>query len=124
MEHRIQQLELKLAEQERVNAAMSDDIRSLKEIQNGDRRECQEGFKHHETKKKKLFALFGEVNTRVAALQDQQESMATKAEFQYVHTILRKLPGLTSARSLLGKLDDLKSAHSEPCSICIPLTLK
>lgn len=38
MEHRIQQLELRITEQERANVALRDDIKSLKDIQNGDRK--------------------------------------------------------------------------------------
>jgi inorganic pyrophosphatase len=82
MEHRIKQLELKLAEQERVNAAMCEDIKSLKEIQNGDRKEYRTSFEHYEEKKKKFSAVLREVNGRTTALQDQQERLATKAELQ------------------------------------------
>jgi len=92
MEHRIEQLELKLAEQEQTNAALRDDIKGLKEIQNGDRREYQTGFEHFEAKKKKQYALLGQADSDILALQDQQERLATKEELKYVDT----------ARLLLG----------------------
>lgn len=88
MEHRIQQLELRLAEQERANAGQRDDIKeqqqviaglrsdmkehervntelrgdmmSLKVILDGDRKESQAGFEHQDQKKKKLFGLLGQ----------------------------------------------------------------
>lgn len=88
MEHRIEQLELKLAEQEQVNAALREDIKSLKEIQNGDRKECQTGFDHYEQKKKKFSGLLSEVIKSTSALQGQQERLATKAELQYVTHIV------------------------------------
>ena len=84
MERRIQQLELKIIEHQRANVALRDDVKSLKDIQNDDRREYQEGFEYHDTKKKKLFGLLGEVNKSIDALQNQQDSMATKTELQYV----------------------------------------
>lgn len=93
MEHRIQQLEFKLAEQElklaaqeQTNVALREDIKSLKEIQNGDRGECQAGFEHLEGKNKKTYALLGEANSSIIALQDQQVRLATKAELRYVYT--------------------------------------
>ena len=92
MEHRIQQLEFKLAEQERVNVGLRDDIKSLKEIQSGDRTEYQKGFEHYEQKKKKFSGLLREVNASIFALQNQQERLATKAEFEYVDAVLL-LPG-------------------------------
>ena len=99
MEHRIQQLELKLAEQERVHAAMYDDIKSLKDIQNGDRREYQASFEHYEKKKKKFFTLLKEANANIATLQeDQQTRLATKVELQYVHIVLCCLDQLTDIR--------------------------
>ena len=130
MEHGIQQLELRLAEQEqrfseqerliaelrgdmkehervtaelrgdmkeyeRVNADLQGDIKSLKAIIDGDRKEYQTGFEHHDQKKKKLFGLLGEVKESlgevkdsVAALQGYQEHFAAKAELQYVHIML------------------------------------
>lgn len=87
MERRIEQLELKLAEQERANAALREDIQGLKEIQNGDRKEYQTGYEHFEAKKKKLYALLGRADSSILALQDQQERLATKEELQYVDTI-------------------------------------
>ena len=92
MEHRIQQLELKLAEQERVNVGLRDDIKSLKEIQSGDRAEYQKGFEHYEQKKKKFSGLLREASTSMIALQDQHERLATRAEFEYVYAVLL-LPG-------------------------------
>lgn len=93
MQHRIQQLERKLAEQElkfvaqeQVNAALGEDIKSLKEIQNGDRREYQRGYEHFEAKKKKLYALLGQADSGIIALQHQQERLATKADLRYVYT--------------------------------------
>lgn len=88
MAHRIQQLERKLAEQEQTNAALREDIKSLKEIQNGDRGECQAGFEHLEGKNKKTYALLGEANSSIIALQDQQGRLATKAELRYVYARL------------------------------------
>lgn len=117
MEHRIEQLELKLAEQEQTNAGLRADIKSLKEIQYGHRTEYLEGFEHYEQKKKKFSGLLGEVNTKVSALQDQQGRLATKAELQYVYTLLSlTLAGLTFSRLLSAQLDELKYVHSRPCS--------
>lgn len=87
MERRIEQLELKLAEQERANAALREDIQGLKEIQNGDRKEYQTGYEHFEAKKKKLYTLLGRADSSILALQDQQERLVTKEELQYVDTI-------------------------------------
>ena len=91
MEHRIEQLELKLAEQEQVNAGLRDDIKSLKEIQYGNRTEYLQGFEHYEQKKKKFSGLLAEANTSISALQAQKELLATKEELQYVASILLSL---------------------------------
>jgi pyruvate-formate lyase len=88
MEHRIQQLELKLAEQEQVNAGLRDDIKSLKEIQYGNRTEYLKGFEHYEQKKKKFAGVLEEANKSMSALQDQQELLATKEELQYATQIM------------------------------------
>ena len=88
MEHRIQQLELKLAEQEQVNAGLRDDIKSLKEIQHGNRTEYIKGFEHYEQKKKKFAGVLEEANISIFALQDRQELFATKEELQYVTQIV------------------------------------
>ena len=88
MEHRIQQLELKLAEQEQVNAGLRDDIKSLKEIQYGNRTEYLKGFEHYEQKKKKFAGVLEEANTSISAMQDHQELLATKTELQYVTEIV------------------------------------
>ncbi|GAB7324602.1 hypothetical protein MBLNU13_g08492t2 [Cladosporium sp. NU13] len=82
MEHRIAQLELKLAEQEQTNAGLRADIKRLKEIQYGNRTECLKGFEHYEQKKKKFSGLLGEVITNISTLQDQQELLATKEELE------------------------------------------
>ena len=87
MEDRIQQLELKLAEQEPVNAGLRDDIKSLKEIQYGNRTEYLKGFEHYEAKKKKFAGVLEETNTSISDLQDQQELLATKEELQYATLI-------------------------------------
>jgi Tfp pilus assembly protein PilN len=86
MEHRIQQLELKLAEQERANAAMCDDIKSLEDIRNGDRREYHASFEHYEKKKKKFSTLLKEANASIVVLQEDQQT--PKAELQYVYIVL------------------------------------
>jgi hypothetical protein len=116
MEHRIQQLELKLAEQEQANAALREDIKSLKEIQNGDREEYRTGFDHYEQKKKKFSGLLSEVIKITSALQGQQERLSTKAELQYVsHSSCNCYQtGLTFARLLSVQLDDLKYGHATP----------
>lgn len=88
MEHRIQQLELKLAEQEQVNAGLTDDIKSLKEIQHCNRTEYIKGFEHYEQKKKKFAGVLEEANECISALQDRQELFATKEELQYVTQIV------------------------------------
>ena len=92
MEHRVEQLELRLAEQEQANAALREDIKGLKDIQNGDRREYQTGYEHFEAKKKKLYALLGQADSSIVDLQGQQERFATKDELRYVGTV-RLLPG-------------------------------
>ena len=91
MEHRIEQLELKLAEQGQTNAALREDIKGLKDIQKGDRREYQTGFEYFEAKKKKLYALLGQAGSSILALQDQQERLATKEELRYVYNMLSLL---------------------------------
>lgn len=90
MEHRIQQLErkLKLVTQEQANAALREDVKSLKETQKGDRGEYRAGFGHCEAKKKKTYALLGEADSRIVDLQHQQECLATKAELRYVYTVI------------------------------------
>lgn len=114
-ERRIRQLELKFTEQEKLISELRDDIKSLKVLQNGDRKEYQKASEYHDTKKKKLFALFGELNERVADL-------ATKTELQYVNRISHYWPPwteLTLARSLSKQLDDLKYEHTIPDFACL-----
>ena len=84
MEHRIAQLELKLAEQEQTNAGLRADIKSLKQIQDGNRTEYFKGFEYHEQKNKKFSALLGEVITNISALQEQQRLWDTKEQIQSV----------------------------------------
>lgn len=91
MEQRVRQLEMKLEEQQAANAGLRDDMKDLKELVNGDRQESKESFSHHDAKKKKLFALLEDVNKSVAKLQDEQKSMASKAE---LHTLSRQLDDL------------------------------
>lgn len=98
MEHRIQQLELKLAEQEQVNAGLRDDIKSLKEIQYGNRTEYLKGFEHYEQKKKKFAGVLEKANTSISALQDHQELFATKEELQYVTQTVLSLPDSANIR--------------------------
>jgi septal ring factor EnvC (AmiA/AmiB activator) len=114
MEHRIEQLERKLAEQEQTNSGLRADIKSLKEIQHGNRTEYLKGFEYYEHKKKKFSGLLGDANTRVSAIQDQQQLLATKAELQYVtHTPYSYYQTkLTFARSLSAQLDELKYVHT------------
>ena len=81
MEHRIQQLELKLAEQEQVNAGLRDDIKSLKE-----------------QKKKKFAGVLEEVNKSMSALQDQQGLLATEEELQYATQIMLLLSDQANIR--------------------------
>ena len=84
MEHRIEQLELKLAEQEQTNAGLRADIKSLKDIQNGDRNEYLAQLEHFDAKIKKLFALLREANASTAAQEDQPQHLDTDEELQYV----------------------------------------
>jgi uncharacterized coiled-coil protein SlyX len=69
------ELELQVAEQAIIISGLQDDIKSLKELQNGDRAEFQKGLEYQDLKKKKLFALVGE-------LDNSRELQATKADLQ------------------------------------------
>jgi uncharacterized coiled-coil protein SlyX len=115
MEHRIQQLELKLVEQEKVNAGLRDDIKSLKDIQNGDRNEYLAQLEHFDAKIKKLFALLREANTSTAAQKDQLERLVTDNGLQYVYVVLCCQAALTFARLFSGQLDDPRYVHAEDC---------
>jgi hypothetical protein len=81
-EQRIQDLEQKVAEQEKINSDLHDDIKSFKALQNGDRAEFYKRLEYQDLKKKKLFALVGE-------LSNSRELLATKADLRYVGTITR-----------------------------------
>jgi hypothetical protein len=81
-DQRIPELELKVAEQARIISGLQDDIKSLKELQNGDRVEFLKGLQYQNLKKKKLFALVGE-------LKNSRELLATNADLQYVGTATR-----------------------------------
>jgi hypothetical protein len=81
-EQRIRDLEQKVAEQEKINSGLHDDIKNFKVLQNGDRTEFYKGLEYQDLKKKKLFALVGE-------LSNSRETLATKADLQYVGTTTR-----------------------------------
>jgi uncharacterized coiled-coil protein SlyX len=81
-DQRIPELELKVAEQAGIISGLQDDIKSLKELQNGDRVELLKGLQYQNLKKKKLFALVGELN-------NSRELLATNADLQYVGTATR-----------------------------------
>jgi hypothetical protein len=79
-EQRIRDLEQKVAEQEKINSGLYDDIKNFKVLQNGDRTEFYKGLEYQDLKKKKkLFALVGE-------LSNSRETLATEADLRYVGT--------------------------------------
>lgn len=114
MEERIQQLERKLAKQEQINTGLRLDIKSLKDIQIGDRNEYRAQLEYFDARTKKLFALLREANTSTDVQNDQPDRLDVDEGLQYVYVVLRCQAELTFARLFSGQLDDPKYTYVKP----------
>ena len=115
MDDHVRQLALKLNEQEVSIAALRDDMKALKKLLNGDRKDNRESSSYLYAKNKQLSGLLDNVKDGAAALKEQLDGAATKAELQAVSQQLddlrRKQEGTstkTEVQTLSEQVDNLR----------------